>query len=171
MTFSEDLSSQGDRTARNWSELIMRFLYAVGPPAIVVAALAVVVKLWIDDGAWQAFKGFTAFFIPVVLGAYVLRRFPDWLRQHIRADERMLTFIVPFMVVLLVGGALVGEFNTTKWTLGLAFLGLIIAVLFMVRIVDQPIGTPPPGASINLAALDIIVAVVTAAGLIVLFLA
>ncbi len=169
MTFSDDLSDQGERTSRNTSDAIMRFLYLVGPPAIVAAALAIVVMLGMREDAWQAFRGFTAFFIPVVLGAYVLRRWPDWIRRHVRADERLLTFIIPFVVVLLVGGALMGEFDLTKWILGLGFLGLLIAVLFIVRIVDQPPGSPPPGPPINLAVLDIIVGTVTAAGVLVLF--
>lgn len=169
MTFSEDLSRRGQRAGLNMADLIMRILYTYGPPVMVLGALAGVGVLAYEEGAWQAFRGFTAFFIPVVLGAYVLRRWPDWLRRRLRVSDKLLTLFVPFVIVLVLGGSLAGEFNATRWIIGLAFIGLLIAVLFMVRIVDRPSGEEPYSAEINLAALDIIVGTITAAGVLVLF--
>lgn len=169
MTFSEDLNKQGQRASLNMADSIMRALYTFGPPAMVLGALAGVGVLGYQEGAWQAFRGFTAFFIPVVLGAYVLRRWPDWVRRRFRASDKLLTLFVPFVIVLVVGGSLAGGFSATRWIIGLAFIGLLIAVLFMVRIVDRPDDQEPSSTEMNLAALDIIVGTITAASVLVLF--
>jgi hypothetical protein len=169
--FDTSIALAGQRQGEDAAGVILRVIYKLGPVVIVAGAVAIVGCLAVWEDPWQAFRGFTSFFLPVMLGAYVLRRANERLRRLLAADNPALWLAVPFFTVLSVGSILMFNHDTSRWLLGLAFLGLLIAVLLIVRITSEPdriLDSRIHNGEINLVALDIIVATVTAAGVLVL---
>jgi len=167
----DDMSAHASAISARFSRGVLFLLYSAGPPVIALVAISIAVTQGIRERPWLGVQAFTAFFIPVVIGAYVMMLFADKLTKAFAGNNPLPWLLPTFIAVIVAGRYVISGSGHARWLLANGALGLMLSVFIIAQVsrgAQRTLRSSLEGLQINGPAMHMLIGSVTAVGILVL---